>query len=173
MFNLAGALFYLAVAAAAWRAALHCRQATFHWRAIALLFAGLAAWRIGYGEAVVQGWVRDAAQAAGSYELRRDWQAPVTALVLLAGAIWALWLIIAPPAERLLRWSRFASLALLAYSGLRLMSFHPVDALIYRGPGPFHFNHAIDLGLAAFVGYCAILAARRAQAAPRGETVER
>lgn len=169
MFNLAGAVFYLAVAVAAWRAALRQDGAgnVFHWQAVALLFVGLAAWRFGQGEAVVQTWVRDAAQAAGSYELRRRWQAPVAALAVLAGGGWTLWRIIVPPADRLLQWSRFASLALLAYSGLRLVSFHPIDALIYRGPGPFHLNHAIDLGLAGVVGYCAILAARCTQAAGR------
>jgi hypothetical protein len=167
MFNLAGGLFYLAVAAAAWRAASGKGSAgnAFHWRAVCLLFVGLAAWRIGYGEAMVQAWARDTAHAAGSYDLRRRWQAPVSVVMLLAGGGVMLWLALGRSADSLLRWSRFASLGLLAYSALRLVSFHPIDALIYKGPGPFHLNHIIDLGLAGVVGCCAILARR-----PTGRT---
>lgn len=169
MFNLAGALFYLAVAAAAWRAALHCRSGAnakqgarlaFHWQAVALLFAGLAVWRLGAGEAVVQTWVREATQASGSYALRQRWQAPVAALAMLGGGAWIIWLVAARHADPLLQWSRFASLGLLAYSMFRLVSFHSVDAVIYRSFGPFHLNHGIDLGLAALAGWCAILACR-------------
>lgn len=174
MFNFSGAVFYLVVASLAWCAAVHCgrvpggqgaRGRAFRWRAVALVFVVLAAWRIGQGEAIVQDWARDTAHAAGSYALRRQWQAPLAALVVLAGGAWMLRLAALRRVDVLLHWSRFASLALVAYSSLRLVSFHPVDALIYRGIGPFHLNHVIDLGLAGVVGCCAVVAARRARRA--------
>lgn len=164
MFNLAGAVFYLAVALLAARAGWRTRPswpaARRGWYLIALAFALLAVWRLGHGEEVVQAWARGLAMASGQYEARRSVQGPVVVVGMLLGYGWLTWLAFAPASSAALRWARIAALALLGYSGLRALSFHPVDALIYAGLGPFHVNHAIDLGLAAIVASCAVRAPR-------------
>jgi hypothetical protein len=163
MFNIAGAVIYLAVAALALRAALQSRSggrsqnAFVHWRALALLFVGLAGWRLSGAESVIQAFARHLAQNAGSYASRREWQGPVVALAVLAFAGIAAWAFLGPRGDRNVHWSRFAALGLLAYTAVRLVSLHAADAFVYASIGPFHVNHFIDLGLALTVAYFAVL----------------
>lgn len=165
MLNLAAALIYVAVAGLA----LHARRklpyppARLHWAGVAACFAALAAWRLAEGEALIQEIARNAAHASGDYDRRREWQGPLVALAILAGApafAWIAWQARHVPP---VMWSRLATLGLLAYSALRAVSFHPVDVVIYAGIGRLHLNHVIDLGLCAVVAACALYRPRRAR----------
>lgn len=171
MLNLAGALVYLAVSVLAIRAALKPRRrrggAAFHWWAVALLFAGLAAWRIAGGEALAQEFFRGLALDAGSYAARRQWQVPLVGLAALAGAAATVWAFAVPRADPAVHWSRVAAIGLLAYSAVRMASLHAVDTVLYASAGPFHLNHFIDLGLAAVAGYFAIVSVRPRKARRR------
>lgn len=168
MFNLAGAVFYLAVALLAARAGWRTQAAGQQWRQavrrgwylIALAFGLLAIWRLGNGEELIQAWARGLALASGGYDARRSVQGPVVVAGMLLGYGWLTYLAFSPAPSTALRWARIAALALLGYSGLRALSFHPLDVLIYAGVGPLHVNHAIDLGLAAIVAGCAVRAPR-------------
>lgn len=166
MLNLAGSLAYLAVSVLAVRTALWSRRVgrpsatAAHWWTVAVLFAGLAAWRAAGGEALAQGFARDLVLDAGNYALRREWQAPLVALAALAGAACMAWAFVAPRTDPNVYWSRLAAIGLLAYSAVRLVSLHSVDAILYASVGPFHVNHFMDLGLTAVVGYFAIISIR-------------
>lgn len=171
MLNLLGVLAYLVVVLACLAAALRARGApsrrartrlTRHWLGLAALFVILAAWRGLGGEVALQEWARGLLHAEGIYAARRSWQGPVGASALLAAGAWASWLAIRDRRrlDPLVGWSRLAGLGLLGYTLLRLLSWHPVDALIYAGLGPFHINHLIDMGLTIFCGLAACVAAR-------------
>lgn len=171
MLNLLGALAYLVVVLACLAAALHARRAPSrrargqlvrHWLGLMVLFALLAAWRGLGGEAAVQEWGRNLLHAEGVYAMRRSWQGPVGASALLGAGAWVGWLAIRDRRriDPLVGWSRLAGLGLLGYTLLRLMSWHPVDAIIYAGVGPLLVNHLIDMGLTVFCGIAAGVASR-------------
>lgn len=170
MLNIAGVLVYLLVAGLAMRAASRShkaqrpRAAAVHWRTVSLVFAALALWRLAGAEAQVQDFVRDLAHHTGSYAARRELQTPLVGLALIAGAVFALWTFFSSRGDPAVRWSRFATMSLLAYSAVRMVSLHAVDAILYASVGPFHINHFIDLGLAAIAGYYANAAAKRIKA---------
>lgn len=156
--NLVAAFAYLVVMALALRAAGPAGRgrARLHWAGVAACFLGLAAWRLLEGESWIQALARNAAHAAGDYDRRRDWQGPLVAMALLFGAPALAWIAWQARQVPTILWSRLATLGLLAYSALRALSFHPVDALIYAGIGRLHINHGIDLGLCAVVAACAL-----------------
>ncbi|HMP54949.1 MAG TPA: hypothetical protein PKD92_00040 [Novosphingobium sp.] len=177
MLNLLGSLAYLAAAIACLAAAFHARAAPSrrvrqalvrHWLGLALLFVLLTVWRASGGEAAVQDWGRDLLHARGIYDARRSWQGPIGAAALLAAGCWIGWLAARNHRriDPLVGWSRLAGLGLLGYSLLRLLSWHPVDAVIYLSLGPFLVNHVIDMGLTLFCGLAALLAARARFARP-------
>lgn len=158
MLNLAAAVIYVLVAGLALRARVGLVQpaARLHWAAVAFCFMALAAWRLLEGEAAMQELARQAAHSSGDYDRRREWQGPLVAMALLFGAPilgWIAWQARGVPP---VLWSRIATLGLLAYSAVRAISFHPVDALVYAGIGPLHLNHVIDIGLCAAVAACAV-----------------
>jgi hypothetical protein len=170
LLNLAAAAIYVLVAALALGARRGLLQpaARMHWAGVALCFAALAAWRLLEGEAALQELARQAAHSAGDYDRRREWQGPVVAAALLFGVPalgWAAWRVRGVPP---VLWSRIATLGLLAYSAVRAISFHPVDALIYAGIGRLHLNHVIDIGLCAVVAACALYRPRSARHAGAG-----
>lgn len=171
MLNLLGVLAYLAVVLACLAAALHARSAPSrrarrhlvrHWLGLAALFAILAAWRGLGGEIAVQEWGRSLLHAEGVYAMRRSWQGPLGASALLGAGGWVGWLAIRDRRriDPLVGWSRLAGLGLLGYTLLRLLSWHPVDAIIYTGLGPLLVNHLIDMGLTVFCGIAACIASR-------------
>ena len=171
MLNLLGVLAYVVVVVACLAAALRARAAparrvrahlTRHWLGLAALFLILAAWRGLGGEAAAQDWGRSLLHAEGLYDARRSWQGPVGAFALLAAGAWASWLAIRDRRriDPLVAWSRLAGLGLLGYTALRLLSWHPVDAIIYARLGPLHINHLVDMGLTVFCGLAACVAAR-------------
>jgi len=157
-----GALLYivtmLAAIGAAWldgRRSGRPAAARAHWLAIAALFAGMAAWRLGSGEERLQAILRGELVEGGQYASRYTLQGPLIAvLVVLALAIgaWVIWRWRHQPLYRAI--SGGGALGLLAFSLLRLMSYHPFDRLIYASLGPLRLNYLIELALigAVFVG---------------------
>lgn len=160
-FSMAAAMAYVVTALLALACALGAprrqhRAAMLHWIVVALVFAGLAAWRLTDGEGHVQAYARNWAQIHGTYDDRHDWQAPIAILALLvvvatgfAGARWA-----GPRAS-----GRALCLAvvMVLFAGLRLVSLHAVDEILYRALGPIHLNYVIDLGLTGLVVVLALV----------------
>lgn len=159
-FNLAAVGLYLLasfVAAAGLFGALRFRQAGWHvrtWLLIVILFAALAALR-GLGlEDFWQDALRNMMRADGAYQDRRAFQRPLAAgVIAAAGLIAFLWVYRGFRSVRGRRnvavmvaaASAFVMIALVA---LRLISLHPVDALLY---GPFKLNWIIDIGTSLIV----------------------
>ncbi|MCK9541351.1 MAG: hypothetical protein M0R03_04890 [Novosphingobium sp.] len=114
--------------------------------------------RLHGAEDLLRNALREVLRADGSYAARRVIQAPAAAAVLLGFSAFA-----ALFAARALRVSRgrraravnHAFLALAVMAGLialRIVSFHPIDALLYR---PLHLNWVIDIGATAAVVWSA------------------
>ena len=156
-----GALLYLATMVAAIGAGLidGSRSRTpgstrFHWFAIGALFAGLAAWRLADGEGQVQAALRGGLRQGGQYTSRFDLQGPlIAALVLVAAAIccWVIWRWKRQPLHRAI--SGAGALGLLAFSLVRLISYHSFDQLIYASLGPLRLNYFIELTMIGAVFY--------------------
>jgi hypothetical protein len=154
-FNLAAVGLYLLVsfvAGAGLFGALRFRQAVWHaraWLLIMVLFAALAALR-GLGlEDFWQDALRNMMRADGAYQDRRAFQRPLAAgVIAVAGLIAFLW---AYRGFRSVRGRRnvavmvgaASAFAMIALVALRLISLHPVDALLY---GPFKLNWIVDIG---------------------------
>ncbi len=158
-FSLAAALAYVATAVLALIAAFAVpgrRRATMRdWSAVGAIFLALALWRFTNGEAQVQDYWRSLAQLHGTYEYRHDWQAPVTVAMLLAGVVigiagfrWA--------GRRRAGQALCAAVAMVLFVGLRTISLHAVDGILYRALGPIHLNYVIDLGLTALTATLAM-----------------
>jgi hypothetical protein len=132
--------------------AMRYRQAGWHlrvWLSVAALFIALAALR-GLGiEDMWQGELRTMLRAEGTYQDRREFQRPLAAIVIaFAGSAAFLW---AYRGFRNVRGRRnvavmvagASAFTMIALVALRLISLHPVDALLY---GPIKLNWIIDMG---------------------------
>ena len=128
------------------------------WIAIALLFVFLATSRAMALEDSLRHAMRLWLQGAGEYGDRRSLQAPIAAaLIGLGGLAMLAVLIRRPPAQpdavgRRTRWASYAAAAMIGLVGLRLISLHAVDALLY---GPLRLNWLIDIGASLLVATCA------------------
>lgn len=155
VFNLLAVALYLLVAVSALAAGgtgMLLRQAHWHWQVwvtIGLLFVALATLR-GLGlEDQWQDAMRASLRAEGTYAERRDLQRPIAAvLIALAGAI--AFFIVYRGFSRVRGRRNVAALvaatsafSMVALVTLRLVSLHPVDALLY---GPFKINWLVDIG---------------------------
>jgi hypothetical protein len=141
------------------------RGDALHWLAGAAIFAGLAALRVGNLEDRLRDGVRGWAQVSGSYAERAEWQLPVVLAAVLAGlAILLLFTRLHPKMRpgsraRLVLYSRFALLALVPLYGLRLVSLHQVDRVLYEGP--LRINWLLEGAVWLTVGVCATFYAMR------------
>ncbi|MEE4207785.1 MAG: hypothetical protein V2I43_00780 [Parvularcula sp.] len=174
--SLMAAGLYLLVAgcaASAWHAARSNRQHAWHetvWALIATLFLALAASRfLGFEDIVRQGlrnWLRATDGAAG----RRVWQSYLIAAVVAAASALGFYGIYAMRRRFVGRRNIAAGLAIvgggamLALVGLRLISLHAMDALLF---GPAKLNWFIDIGATVLVLGTAIFYRLRA-AGPTG-----
>lgn len=165
LFNLAAVGLYLVVmltALGATFAAARYRQQGWHlrvWIIIALLFLLFAALR---GLGLEEAWrdeLRMMMRADGAYASRRDIQRPLASIVIaFAGAGAFIW---AYRGFSRVRGRRNvaamvavgSALAMTALIVLRLISLHPVDALLY---GPFKLNWIIDIGASMIAGGAAV-----------------
>ena len=153
--DIVGSILYLLTAALAlWAAQADGARsrtpgaARFHWIAVAALFVGAAAWRLGNGEGRVQAMLRGGLEEGGQYASRYGLQAPVIAVFVLVAVLacgWLAWRWRSMPVHRAL--SAAGALGLLAFSMVRLISFHPLDRLIYASFGPLRLNYLIELAL--------------------------
>jgi hypothetical protein len=137
------------------------------WTAIAVLFLGFALWRVIDGEHALHHLLVDGHLNSTGYAERGLIQGP---LVLLGG-IFGLWLFSRETRRRRRNpWFRLgwaASLALLTLTGLRMISWHALDMILFVSLGPIHLNHVLDIGLAAIVGWSALRFCRRERAGQR------
>lgn len=128
------------------------------WFSIAGLFVILALSRILVIEDRFDEYLRDLARESGAYEGRTAWQGPLSVAAIL------LVLLVVPILAR--NWARsrgdkrrqalgiaqLAAFAMLGLIALRLISFHPVDSLLYGG---LRLNWWFDVGLSLLVGFAA------------------
>lgn len=154
LLTLAGSTIYLTVAAICVLAFIYAfkRDRPMAERC-AWLFAGgcfivLALMRILGIEEILRDLLRQTLLANGTYTMRRTIQGPIAATAILtlfailfgASGAWR------PSRSRLdnaVRWGRLGLTTMAMLVALRLISFHPVDALLYKGP---HLNWLIDIG---------------------------
>ena len=159
--NLIAAMLYCLVAVLCLRADRSClaRSGAWNlplWIAIALFFFGFMLWRLIDGEHLLHHLLVDGHAHSRFYADRRWIQGPA----VLLGGICGLWLLIR---ENLRHkgdpWCRVgwsATLALLTLTGLRMISWHDMDMILFAALGPIHLNHVLDIGLTAIVGWSAL-----------------
>lgn len=128
------------------------------WFSIAGLFVILALNRILVIEDRFDEYLRDVARESGAYEGRTAWQGPLSViailLVLLVVTILARnWARSRGDKRRqALGVAQLAAFAMLGLIALRLISFHPIDSLLYGG---LRLNWWFDVGLSLLVGFAA------------------
>ena len=129
------------------------------WQGCVAAFAALVVVRFFGLEELVRSSLRSVLRSSGDYAGRWEVQAPLaSAIVILGGALvfatFRLW-----PGPRqhpfylATRMALIAALWFLPLLGLRLVSFHATDWLLYYGP--VRLNWVIDGGLTAIVAACA------------------
>lgn len=166
-------LVMVATACAASTAVRH-RQQPWHmrgWITLTILFAILFASRIFDAEALLRDALRGYLRLEGVYSERGEWQRPVAAVVIVLAATAGFWGFIR--FGRRIRGRRniavmsaiFSGLAMLTLVALRIVSLHPVDALLY---GPFKLNWFADIGLSGVIGLAAITYVRIVRSPDRG-----
>lgn len=169
--NAAAAVVYVIVAAAALVASALAKGRDragadwVRWLVIAGFFALLAASRLyGIEEGLRQS-LRLALLDEGSYDLRREYQRPLAAAVVVVGAAagfaLAYRIVTGPRGRRAMTIAvaKLATAAMAVLIGLRVVSLHMVDAVLY---GPPKLNWLIDMGsslavLGAAVVFCRTL----------------
>ena len=170
--NLIAAVYYCVVAALAVRADRATKAAgrTSHrpsWMTIAGLFLGFALWRLVDGDHTLHYLLVQGHLGAPIYAERR-W---IQGLLVLFGGLCGLILLVNearnPTRARWFRLGWTASLALLTLTGLRMISWHALDAILFAPLGPTRLNHVLDIGLATIVGWSAGKAMRRTGQMPR------
>lgn len=174
--SLAAAVIYIGVSVLCVLAWVGARKGTakaspsrFGWLAIAGLFVCLALSRILVIEDRFDEFLRDVARESGAYEGRTAWQGPLSVAAIL------LVLLVVPILAR--NWARsrgdkrrqalgmaqLAAFAMLGLIALRLISFHPIDSLLYGG---LRLNWWFDIGLSLLVGTAAWIGWRASQDRP-------
>ena len=138
------------------------------WRIAAAVFLAAALYRALGGEHVLTERLRLMAASEGWYDERQTSQALLSAIgvVVVAVALWFGMRFPAPWPERL---TALVVVGYLVLSGLRLVSLHMVDSLLYRSLGPIHANWLLEVALLSTTWVCAILAIRRQAPTPHRE----
>ena len=163
--SLAGAAIYLVVSVLcvmAWarsrRPFTGARAGRFGWPAIAALFTVFALSRIFVIEDRFDDFLRGLARENGVYDGRAQWQGPLTVLAIVAIAMLCVLLARVwrsarrDPARQTLVMAQFAAVAMIGLFVVRLISFHPIDSLLYGG---LRLNWWLDIGLSFVVGAAA------------------
>lgn len=155
------------------------------WFLLALAYASLLIFRLFQGEDRIRDGLRDMLRSHQLYEQRRDLQAPLAVLVILVGALlvfilWKNW-----PRKSGRREDVYKILASLAawlflpLYGLRLVSLHAIDALLYAGP--VRLNWILEAAICLATTIFAILygeavkrgSQRQTQMSNRAHSIER
>lgn len=139
------------------------RGERMQWTGIAVIFVLLALSRISGAEEWLEGMLRAALIDSHQYDGRRDIQRPVAAMALVGIALAALAFVMRKSVvtrfiESPIAWARTASIAMLALVVVRVISFHPLDAVLFAKP--LHPNWILDLGLTGIVAAAAVMALR-------------
>jgi cell division protein FtsW (lipid II flippase) len=161
---------YLAVIFACFAAVAAARQAdrrgdALHWLACAAVFAGLIAMRLINAEERLRGSAREWVRQSGNYAQRGELQLPLALLIGVIGVAVAAQFVRQWRRERpfsrarLVLAARFALLGLVPLFGLRLVSLHAVDQVLYHGP--LRLNWLAEGAICLAVGGCAAFYARR------------
>lgn len=170
--SLVGSAVYLGammVAAGAARSGMQHgrpRHEIRNWAIVAVFLLILAVMRYWQVEDALRGSLRHFLIAEGQYQARRSLQSALALLCLDAGALTAfvfLRCLIATRRGSLLRlvwWSRLAMLSMAGLIGLRLISLHAIDAILYGG---LRLNWVLDLGMTGVMGGAALIYALRAR----------
>lgn len=163
LLSLAGTAVYLGVATICLISLLRAQKAgrpgreRWIWAVAIACFAMLAVMRI-FG---IEEWLRDMLRSVlvqdGAYAERRDIQGPITAIAILGSfavlfAMSGIWRRTKSRLDVAMKWARLGLAAMAALVALRIISFHPVDTLLYKGP---HLNWVIDLGASLAVALAA------------------
>jgi len=173
--SLAAAGFYVLVVIAVCigaAAAKRHNQQNWHrhsWQLLAALYIILSLFRLMDVEELLRDQLRDAFRSDMAYTGRDDLQRPVTIAVIVifaAGAFWSAYRI-----SRSIKGRRnFAVIAALAgclgmlvLIALRIISLHPIDALLY---GPAKLNWLGDIGLSCVVAGAALYYTRVTLSSP-------
>lgn len=137
----------------------------FHWLACAVFFIGLAAARLAKLEDGLREAGRIWLKSSEVYGERAMWQAPAALAVFVAGFFF-IWLFVhlwrrsrRGSRTRLVLVSRFAALSFIPLFGLRLVSLHQIDQLLYSGP--LRLNWLLEGALCVAIVACALLYVRR------------
>lgn len=148
--NLVGIVVYLASAVVAILTAIQAAKfvpsrRTF-WIGVFAVFVGLAVFRLFGAEEAIRQALRSYLIEQMEYNERRVFQ---TAAVVACLAVSGLGLVLALP--RMVHWPLWRAIAMgsliviaLLY-GLRIISLHGVDRILYAGIGPLHFNHVLEI----------------------------
>ncbi|RDC59705.1 hypothetical protein HME9302_00897 [Alteripontixanthobacter maritimus] len=125
-----------------------------HWIGIALFFVGLAVFRMVQAEEGLRAILRGTFTDEAAYAERYAVQGPVAAALVLIAVAVGVWQAMT---FRKRTFSMLAgTLATLGFIGLivlRIISFHPLDQLIYASAGPLRVNYLLELGLLALAAY--------------------
>ncbi|MFO6446918.1 hypothetical protein ACLBKU_07190 [Erythrobacter sp. NE805] len=163
--SLIAAMFYCAVAAlgglALFRAIVQ-QQLPWHrwgWAMVVALFVVLAIVRVFSVEDWIRGDLREVLIQGKAYDTRRAVQGPLSAILFLisAAGFASLFYYIRRGIEGRRNVAILAALGctsgMLLLFGLRIVSLHSVDALLF---GPLKLNWFLDIGLSATVAICAV-----------------
>jgi len=148
------------------------RQKLWHrcsWLLLATLFILLSLSRMFEVEDLLRDYLREAFRSAGTYDNRREIQRPLVAIAIAAvgfgGFLWSYRIITTIKGRRDLAVT--AALAggfsMLFLSALRIISLHPIDALLY---GPAKLNWLGDIGLSCVVAGAALYYTRVTLSSP-------
>lgn len=119
------------------------------WVLIGLFFGAMAISRYFDIEDTLRNSMRGMLQADNAYEIRREYQRPMAAIVLVLGSALGFWLVykiakgVGSRRVLALRSAKMATICLFTLVMLRIVSLHPVDGLLY---GPLKLNWFIDVG---------------------------
>lgn len=171
-FGIGAAALYALVAMACGYASLRAASAhdakadMRHWMLIALFFCGLIALRAFDIEDILRGNFRGWLRAEGVYQDRRDYQRPLVAGLIAIAAPLIFMLIYRFANHRAARRNLAVGIALIAsfvmlgVLGLRIISLHQIDRLLY---GPLKLNWLFDIGASMTVLGAAIFFIRERQ----------
>ncbi len=159
-------LFVVIMCGAAWRVSvqrgMRVSQARA-WRLMAVFFGLLIASRLLGLEDMLRDVMRDLLRSQGAYEGRSFWQLPAVIALLAIAAITVGLMArqgfraksgaVSVSAYRMLLTAQLSAFAMLLLIGLRIISLHSVDALLYGGP--IKLNWIMDIGASLLVAGCA------------------
>lgn len=163
-----------AMAAIATRGAGEARSSPRGWLVIGVFFVLFALMRLLQTEDILRDLLRGLLEWSDAREGRRALQLPLSLLALAIAGVPAVWLMRRIKAAGVwsrgsaLDWARLATLCMVALIGLRLISLHWVDAVLFSPAiGPLRINWMLDIGLSVAVLLAALAYAEKVRSSRR------